>query len=177
MATLLLTSCCRTFLLLSCFVSFQLFFVAAFKYDVGEDFGWAIPPANNTNMYNKWASENRFQIGDTVVFKYKEDSVMMVREEGYDSCNAASPIHYYNDGDTTVMLDDAGFYYFISGLSSHCDKGQKMIIKVMAHPKPPEGSPPSPDAENSGAVALDRVSSLGLVQFCVLILGLLYVQS
>ncbi|XP_068640813.1 early nodulin-like protein 5 [Aristolochia californica] len=127
-------------------------------------------------MYNKWASDNRFQIGDTVVFKYKEDSVMAVSEEGYDNCNAANPIHYYNDGDTTVTLDDAGFFYFISGLSSHCDKGQKMIIKVLAHAKPPEGSPPSPEVDDNSAVAFNGVSSLGLVQLCVLILGLIYLQ-
>ncbi|KAG9443548.1 hypothetical protein H6P81_014888 [Aristolochia fimbriata] len=151
-------------LLLGLLASSHLRLVAPFKFEVGEDLGWAVPPSNDTNFYNKWASDHRFQIGDTV---------------GYDNCNAANPIRYYNNGDTTVTLEDAGYHYFISGLSSHCEKGQKMIIKVMSHPKTAtDGSPPS-DADESGAVAvlINRFSSLGLVQLSVLVLGFLYVQS
>lgn len=38
----------------------------ATAFDVGGDDGWAVPPSDDGGMYNKWASKNRFLVGDTV---------------------------------------------------------------------------------------------------------------
>ncbi|KAF2316549.1 hypothetical protein GH714_041890 [Hevea brasiliensis] len=35
-------------------------------------------------------------------------------------------------GNTVYKLDHSGPFYFVSGVSGHCEKGQKIIIKVMA---------------------------------------------
>ncbi|KAF3788030.1 Early nodulin-like protein 1 [Nymphaea thermarum] len=130
----------------------------AFEFTVGGDMGWAIPPANDTDMYNQWASKNRFQVGDTLHFKYKKDSVMVVSDTDYDMCNSSHPLFYYNNGKTDFKISQSGLLYFISGVSGHCEKGQKMIIKVLSGPASPSpgGSPstPSPPGSNADVAGL-----------------------
>lgn len=65
------------------------------------------------------------------VFKYKKDSVMEVGEGDYRLCNATHPALFSNNGNTVIKLDHSGTFYFISGASGHCEKGQKMILRVM----------------------------------------------
>lgn len=36
------------------------------EFQVGGDSGWVVPPANNSEIYNQWASGERFTVGDTV---------------------------------------------------------------------------------------------------------------
>ncbi|KAK1290740.1 Early nodulin-like protein 1 [Acorus calamus] len=125
--------------------------VESFEFEVGDATGWVIPPANDTDFYNKWASKNRFKVGDTINFKYKKDSVMSVSEIDYDQCVSTHPMFFSNSGDTDFPLDNSGAFYFISGASGHCQKGQKLIIKVLGggH-SPPSGSPPSPPSGGGG---------------------------
>lgn len=66
-----------------------------------------------------------------VDFKYKKDSVMEVGKENYDDCNATQPTFFSNNGNTEFKLNHSGTFYFISGASGHCEKGQKMIVRVM----------------------------------------------
>ncbi|KAF8106272.1 hypothetical protein N665_0145s0082 [Sinapis alba] len=94
---------------------------------------WVIPPANASTSLNDWASSQRFQVGDTIRFKYKKDSVMQVTKEGYKQCNSSHPRFYSNTGKTRFMFDHSVPYYFISGTSGHCEKGQKMIAEVVTH--------------------------------------------
>ncbi|XAR66749.1 hypothetical protein NMG60_11013073 [Bertholletia excelsa] len=124
--------------------------------------GWKIP--SFPNDFNKWSSKIRFQIGDSLVLKYdpKADSVLQVSEEDFESCNGSKPIRVYSDGDTKIALDRSGPFYFISGAEGHCEKGQKMVVRVLSprhgsriHPSvasisvPPSSAPapaPSPAA-------------------------------
>ncbi|CAN1321890.1 Early nodulin-like protein 1 [Linum perenne] len=129
--------------------------VYSFDYQVGGAKGWIVPPSNDTTLYNEWASQNRFLVGDSVRFRYKKDSVMEVSEEGYKSCNSSHPKYFSNSGNTVYELDHSGPYYFISGTARHCDKGQKMIIKVMGHEDGDNGNssseiPPSHGGEGGG---------------------------
>lgn len=78
-------------------------------------------------------------------FKYDKDSVLVVEEGDYDKCDSAHPIFFSNNGNTVYTLDHSGAFYFISGIAEHCQKGQKMIIRVMGHS---EGPGSSPDAGN-----------------------------
>lgn len=66
-------------------------------------------------------------------FKYKKDSVMQVTKEGYKQCNSSHPRFYSNTGKTRFMFDHPVPYYFISGTSGHCEKGQKMIVEVISN--------------------------------------------
>ncbi|KAL6609601.1 hypothetical protein ACP70R_034031 [Stipagrostis hirtigluma subsp. patula] len=121
----------------------------ATAFEVGGDDGWVVPPASDVDTYNQWASKNRFIVGDSVHFKYKKDSVMVVTEDDYNHCRAEHPIFFSNNGETEVELDRPGPFYFISGSTGHCERGQRMVIKVIGHDAPPPSGPPSPPAPPS----------------------------
>ncbi|XXG45183.1 hypothetical protein AAC387_Pa02g0334 [Persea americana] len=160
------------------FFSFlHLLSVTSLEFDVGEEKGWAVPPLNDVGFYNEWASKNRFQIGDSVVFKYNNDSVMVVTEDDYDQCNSPHPISFYNNGDTVYEFDRSGAFYFMSGTSGHCVNGQQMIIRVLspdAPPPPGQDSPPGPP-EPSAAVPRARISSILIAsQLVMVFLGFIF---
>lgn len=52
--------------LFTVFCALHNFSVSSFEFEVGGTHGWVVPPANDSKIYNDWASENRFQVGDTV---------------------------------------------------------------------------------------------------------------
>lgn len=105
------------------------------------------------------------------VFKYNNDSVMVVTEEGYDQCNSLHPILYNNDGDTPYEFNRSGPFYFISGTAGHCEKGQKMIIRVLGHDA---DAPPGPSEPSAGAPRA-RISYILITsQLAVLSLGFFF---
>ncbi|KAL3526130.1 hypothetical protein ACH5RR_014502 [Cinchona calisaya] len=146
------------------FSSLQLSRVSSFDYQVGEKLGWVVPPANDSKVYNDWASEKRFKIGDTIRFKYRKDSVMEVNETDYKKCNSTRPNFFSNTGNTVFTLDRSGYFYFISGASGHCDKGQRMIVKVMSLQ---DQNSPSSSADGRRFVMHDQV--VNVVTFQVLL--------
>ena len=101
-------------------------------------------------------------------FKYGKDSVMEVNETDYKRCNSSHPNFFSNTGNTVFRFDYSGPFYFISGVSGHCEKGQRMIVKVMS----PEEEPPSGGTKSSGsrvAVSSPTIyAALVFVQFIVL---------
>nr|GMD86414.1 early nodulin-like protein 1 [Ipomoea batatas] len=113
------------------FGSFLLFLMGfmcssqAYTFNVGGNDGWVLQPCDGLN---NWAGENRFQVNDTILFKYKkgEDSVLVVHKRDYYHCNKTSPIHNLTDGHSRLKLTRPGEFYFISGQADNCDKGQKM---------------------------------------------------
>ncbi|KAI3988347.1 hypothetical protein MKX01_012136 [Papaver californicum] len=121
---------------------------------VGGKNGWVTNPPEN---YTRWASRNRFNIADTLIFKYNkgQDSVLVVSKEDYDTCNTANPQKSMNDGESRFTFDRSGPFYFISGNQGSCQKGQKLYLvvitpKVSSPPTPsslPVGSSPSPTAD------------------------------
>ncbi|XP_019449167.1 PREDICTED: early nodulin-like protein 2 isoform X1 [Lupinus angustifolius] len=98
---------------------------------VGGSAGWVPNPAEN---YNQWAGRNRFQINDILVFKYNNgsDSVLEVTKVDYDGCNKSNPIKKFDDGETEFKFDKTGPFYFISGEDGNCEKGEKLIVVVLA---------------------------------------------
>ncbi|CAL9230255.1 unnamed protein product [Arabidopsis halleri] len=103
---------------------------------------WVVPAANSSESFNDWASNKRFQVGDIIQFKYKKDSVMQVTKESYKQCNSSHPRLYSNTGKTRFMFDHSVPYYFISGTSGHCEKGQKMIVEVISRDQTTTSSAP-----------------------------------
>ncbi|MCD7453149.1 hypothetical protein HAX54_019892 [Datura stramonium] len=104
---------------------------SSLEFQVGDTTGWAVPPANDTHFYNNWASSMRFKVGDTIRFKYKKDSVMEVTDNEYKRCNSTRPHFFSNSGNTMFTLEHSGYFYFMSGAAGHCERGQRMIIRVM----------------------------------------------
>ncbi|KAI3715024.1 hypothetical protein L6452_21989 [Arctium lappa] len=99
----------------------------------GKENSWRI--SSSPNELIEWAEKERFKIGDSLVFKYdsKVDSVLEVDEEDYKKCNKNKPIKEYHDGNTKIELNKAGPFFFISGSTGHCDKGEKLEVKVLSH--------------------------------------------
>ncbi|KAL2327634.1 hypothetical protein Fmac_021061 [Flemingia macrophylla] len=113
------------------------------KFKVGGSQGWVPNPSES---YNTWAGRNRFQINDSIVFKYNKgsDSVLEVNKEDYDKCNKTKPIKKFENGDTEFTFDRSGPFYFISGNDGNCEKGQKLLVVVLSPRTPPSPKSPSP---------------------------------
>ncbi|XP_028761648.1 early nodulin-like protein 2 [Neltuma alba] len=123
------------------------------EFYVGGKDGWVTKPSED---YHHWAQRMRFQVNDTLRFKYQKgsDSVLVVKKEDYDSCNTKNPLQKMEDGDSSFILNRSGPFYFISGKSEHCQKGQKLIVVVMAaRGKPHHQSPPTPAPAPAPVVA------------------------
>ncbi|KAF6164504.1 hypothetical protein GIB67_025330 [Kingdonia uniflora] len=157
-------------------------------FKVGDTSGWRQPEDNTTEIYNQWAAEKRFLVGDSLVFEYKaEDSVLVVNKSGYYHCNTTKPISTFNNGKTMIKLDNPGPIYFISGALDHCKNGQRLIINVMTlHPPTPPSPPsiavppaqsfpsdaPAPSPNNSGVSSIGTTIQQVLLLVAVGILGL-----
>ncbi|KAJ4867504.1 early nodulin-like protein 5 [Raphanus sativus] len=167
--------------LVTVLVSFYMFScVSSTELEVGGEDGWVVPNSNKSHgdMFNQWASHNRFKVGDTIRFKYKKDSVLVVSEDEYKQCKATKPQLYSNNQDTVFKLDRPGLFYFISGVSGHCEKGQKMIIKVMETESSPDSPPPSspsslPGSTHKKSSALKTAVKFTSSCFVVLIVSVL----
>ncbi|KAL4589906.1 hypothetical protein LXL04_002818 [Taraxacum kok-saghyz] len=128
-----------------------------FRVGGNKENAWRIPTA--PNELNEWAGKERFRIGDSLVFKYdsKVDSVLQVGEEGYKKCNKSSPIKSYQDGNTMIKLDKAGPFFFISGATGNCEKGEKLEVKVLSPKHAGSVSAPSPSqAPKSSPIVTPR---------------------
>lgn len=91
---------------------------------------------------------------------------MEVTEAEYEKCRSSHPIFYSNNGeDTRFRLDRSGLFYFISGVSGHCERGVKMIIKVLEPETPPSPSPPPSHHESAAAPLLLHHHQLPLPSF------------
>ncbi|XP_057765460.1 early nodulin-like protein 5 [Salvia miltiorrhiza] len=148
------------------FIFFSASVVAGFQFDVGGKTGWMKPTGKEPESYNQWAAVNRFHIGDTLYFKYQNDSVLVVTAADYLNCNTSNPISNFRDGPTVFEFDRSGFFYFISGRLDHCRSGQKLIIRVM-HPS--EAPSPSPAAGDGGSdwapPAVNSTTKIALVSY------------
>ncbi|TQD80757.1 hypothetical protein C1H46_033674 [Malus baccata] len=121
-------------------------------------------------MYNEWASKNRFKVDDTLSFNYTKDSVVVVTKDEYEKCHSAHPIFFSNNGATTFTLDRPGLFYFISGVAGHCERGQKMIIKVLEPASPPQSADQNatdPSQTKHGSAATAAISSATTLVFCI----------
>ncbi|KAD4386016.1 hypothetical protein R6Q59_009672 [Mikania micrantha] len=129
----------------------------AYEFKVGGSGEWSLSAS-----YNQWAEKNRFQVGDTLLFKYdgEKDSVLEVSKDDYDNCNTANPIAKHDDGQTVIKFDRSGPHYFISGVSEHCKDNEKVVVVVMANrsqKSPPESpSSPAPSGDKSPAPPSDE---------------------
>ncbi|KAH7860172.1 hypothetical protein Vadar_010159 [Vaccinium darrowii] len=133
----------------------------AHQFSVGGKEGWVLNPSEN---YTHWAQRLRFQVNDTLLFKYDKgsNSVLVVTKEEYENCSTQNPIEKMDGGDSVFKFDRSGPFYFISGNETNCEKGQKLIIVVLAvrnkPTSPPSTSPagapsPSPKSPSAGAPA------------------------
>nr|AFK38425.1 unknown [Medicago truncatula] len=167
--------------LLLCLILFsasQILVINCTEFEVGGRIGWVVPDSKDKDdMYNQWASQNRFKIDDTVHFKYEKDSVMVVNEEEYGQCKSTRPLFFGNNGNTVFKFERPGMFYFISGVSGHCTRGQKMIIKVLdvepiTAASPQSANESAPIAQHSKAAQITPITITSFTLFTLSILGI-----
>ncbi|KAG7034910.1 Early nodulin-like protein 1, partial [Cucurbita argyrosperma subsp. argyrosperma] len=102
----------------------------AYKFYVGGGDGWVQNPSEN---FNHWAERNRFQVNDTLLITLK-------------------------DGESIFKFGHSGPFYFISGDADRCQKGQRLIVVVLAlrhkqhlAPSPQAPTPTAQSPENAGS--------------------------
>ncbi|KAL7143347.1 hypothetical protein ABFS83_08G185500 [Erythranthe nasuta] len=152
----------RSFQFLLFLVLFSCFACSSFAYQFvagGRD-GWVVKPSEN---YSRWAQRMRFQVNDTILFKYSNasDSVAVVNKDDYDNCNAGNTLLKLAGGNSVFKFDRSGPFYFISGDKASCDQGQKLAIVVLAvrnRLTPPANSPSPAAAPPTGASSLSPPS-------------------
>ncbi|KAF3570016.1 hypothetical protein F2Q69_00060446 [Brassica cretica] len=136
-----------------------------YKFYVGGKDGWVLTPSED---YSHWSHRNRFQVNDTLYFKYPKgkDSVVEVSEEEYNTCNTTHPITSLSDGDSLFVLSRSGPFFFVSGNSENCLKGQKLAVNVMStahHSRSPRQPSPSPSPTLSPIAWSSPAPSPGVV--------------
>ncbi|BAT98484.1 hypothetical protein VIGAN_09214300 [Vigna angularis var. angularis] len=145
--------------------------IAAREFKVGGDSGWHEPAPNDTAFYNQWASTNRFQVGDSLVFEYQNDSVVNVERWEYFHCDSNNPIGAFDDGNSTVILGSPGMFYFISGTEDQCQKGEKLMVEVMSpRSLPSQAFSPLPLSHSHASRVSDSMLLSFSFFFCFLLL-------
>ncbi|RZS16800.1 hypothetical protein BHM03_00048850 [Ensete ventricosum] len=146
-------------------------------YRVGDAEGWREPDKNDAAMYDAWAGKYAFRVGDSLAFDYKNDSVVRVSKRGYYHCNETGGGSASKDGSTVFLLDQPGFYYFVSGDVDHCKRGQRVMIEALdAQRPPPAASGPAPSPLPSSAVSWTTTTAASLRDM-VALGSLLFVAS
>ncbi|XP_066310042.1 early nodulin-like protein 9 [Miscanthus floridulus] len=148
---------------LACLVAASVSSTAsAFVFKAGGTGEWRVPAAaaasdngnGNVSAYNAWAQRNRFRVGDAIAFTYQpaNDSVLLVDKRSYDACDTSAPIDTFADGSTVYNFTRSGPFYFVSGNKFNCNRGEKLIVVVMAEraaigngTEPGAGLAPSPN--------------------------------
>ncbi|KAK8520442.1 hypothetical protein V6N13_031107 [Hibiscus sabdariffa] len=100
-------------------------------YTVGDSTGWIIP-AGNADLYDNWADNKNFSVGDVLVFNFTtgQHNVAEVTEAAYDACSVANTISTQSSGPARITLNRTGEHYFICAFPSHCSSGQKLSVEV-----------------------------------------------
>ncbi|XP_027123962.1 early nodulin-like protein 6 [Coffea arabica] len=163
------------FLLVSIFTSLHFLTGISVEFDVGGNTGWVIPPSKNDDLYNDWASKNRFKVNDTLIFTYKKDSVMEVTKEEYEKCRSLHPMFFSNNGNTIYALDRSGLFYFISGVSGHCERGLKMIIKVLDVESTPQSANQTANTSSPAKSAAATYFGTSMMMVILAVLGVIIV--
>ncbi|XP_047171583.1 early nodulin-like protein 1 [Vigna umbellata] len=113
---------------------------------------------NLSEDYTHWAQRNRFQVNDTLLFKYKSwsDSVLVVKKEDYYSCNTNNAMQEMDGGDSMFTFVKSGPFFFISGNAQNCQRGQKLTAIVLAvrHNKLTHSLSPDPRRSRNGPYPL-----------------------
>ncbi|KAK8550185.1 hypothetical protein V6N13_118708 [Hibiscus sabdariffa] len=162
--------------------SFVLQSTYAASYTVGDTTGWNARTNGNTDLYNNWAANKNFLVGDILVFNFATGShtVAEVTEADYNNCNSNNPTSIQTTGPASIVLNKTGAYHFICTVPGHCTVGQKLSIEVRTGPvdtAPTPGSSPNapgtpgsdPSSSPSSTSSLVAVISLAIMSIILVL--------
>ncbi|KAJ6835433.1 putative mavicyanin [Iris pallida] len=151
---------CSLLTLLVLFLFFQIpVAVLSFQYKVGDLDSWGVPPPSKPGLYSLWSKNHNFTIGDSLLFLYppSQDSVIQVTERAYNTCATSDPLRKMTDGNSVFNITAPGTFFFISGNRAHCQKHQRMQIRVPSADgkffPPPGADAPAPAAAGPSSYA------------------------
>ncbi|KAM5563738.1 mavicyanin-like [Rosa sericea] len=154
------------FLVMACF---GVCFGAVYK--VGDSEGWRYKGFN----YTAWRLDKDFTVGDSLLFVYKgKDSVVQVDRKHYQTCNSTDPINETRSGNDTITLDKPGHFFYITGYKEHCERGQKLDIRVSPPTSPSPSPSPSQSPHKSSAPSIQSsaaIPALILMAMAVVVLS------
>ncbi|VFQ61188.1 unnamed protein product [Cuscuta campestris] len=136
-------------------------------YTVGDGSGWIIPPPGGNSLYQTWAANKTFKVGDSLVFNFTtgRHNVAEVTKASFNSCSTTAAANA--TGPVTIRIGDPGEHYYICTVGTHCSLGQKLaIVNVSgeaagpaATPPPAASSPPPPSVAATPVSGPDVVPS------------------
>ncbi|XWS27026.1 hypothetical protein CRYUN_Cryun26dG0080300 [Craigia yunnanensis] len=150
----------------------------AVTYTVGNSTGWIRPTSNNADLYDNWAENMNFVVGDILVFSFTtgEHDVAEVTKTAYEACNTANTTFTWTNGPQSIPLNSTGERYFICTFPNHCSAGQKLEVEVhngTSTASTPGSSPNTPTGTPSNS-ASSLVSTLSLVFMSIVLVLLCY---
>lgn len=79
------------------------------------------------------------------MFEYNKEfhNVVRVTHKNFNTCNSTAPYASWATGNDSFPITKTGHYYFICGLPSHCQAGQRVDIRVTQR-TPSQSPSPSP---------------------------------
>ncbi|TYI79356.1 hypothetical protein E1A91_D05G017000v1 [Gossypium mustelinum] len=91
----------------------------AADYEVGDGYGWDVPPSNSSEYHPSWANRYEFKVGDSAVFNWTGNhTAAQVRNQAdYDNCNTK---RYGNDSVRSGWSKGAFYHRGIPLLHLHC---------------------------------------------------------
>ncbi|MBA0773924.1 hypothetical protein Gotri_009172 [Gossypium trilobum] len=103
----------------------------AADYEVGDDYGWDVPPSNSSEYYPSWANRYEFKVGDSAG---NNNIHIQLDWESHSSSSKknATEITLYAVAGVRVPFTTEGFHYFICTVGTHCEQGQKVAFNVIA---------------------------------------------
>ncbi|CAO2841221.1 unnamed protein product [Amaranthus hypochondriacus] len=133
--------------------------VSATEFIVGDDQGWDIPAS--LTMYSTWASQQKFSVGDVLVFNFLSGAhtVGLVESSAFDTCDTSTTISVISETPARIPLQEIGQLHFICTVGSHCLSGQKLAINVTDSSSPLSSPSPSPSPSPLSA-STDSSSSI-----------------
>ncbi|KAG5036486.1 early nodulin-like protein 1 [Glycine max] len=87
---------------------------------------------------------------------------LWLRKWNYFHCDSNSPIDIFDDGNSTVILEGPGVFYFISGTEDHCQNSEKLIVEVMSPHSIPNSPPPQAQGFSSLAPSPSHSSGVSV---------------
>ncbi|KAG9448384.1 hypothetical protein H6P81_014512 [Aristolochia fimbriata] len=99
---------------------------------VGGSNGWKLPIDGNSSLFQTWAENKQFVVGDELVFLFTTGvhNVLEVSESQFDACTHSFESKGHFTGPAIVRLSSPGNHYFICGVGQHCERGVKLNITV-----------------------------------------------
>lgn len=98
------------------------------------------------------------------MFEYNKEfhNVVRVTHKNFNECNPTAPYASWATGNDSFPITKTGHYYFICGLPSHCQAGQRVDIRVTQRtPSQSPGPSPSPATDSPDTVAPTPVPAPG----------------